>query len=50
MVGGHRVRAQQGEVFDLVGELGLLTVDGVGEAQGAALASRDAIAEGEGLA
>ena len=50
VIGGHAVRAQQGEVFDLVGELGLRAVDAIGEAQGTALAARDAIAEGEGLA
>ncbi len=50
MVGGHAVRAQQREVFHLVGELGLRAVDAIGKAQGAALAARNAIAEGERLA
>jgi hypothetical protein len=50
VVGWKAVRPQQGEVFDLVGLLGLLAIDGVGEAQGAALVAGDAIAEGEGLA
>ena len=50
VIGGLAVRTQQGEVFDLVGELGLRAVDGVGEAQSTAVAARDAIAEGEGLA
>ncbi len=46
----HAVRAQQREVFDLVGELGLRAVDAVGEAQRAVLAAGDAIAERERLA
>jgi hypothetical protein len=41
---------QKCEVFYLVGLLGLLAVDGVGEAQDAVFAAGDAIAEGEGLA
>ena len=50
VIGRHSVRAQQGEVFDLVGELGLITIDAIGEVQGAAFAAGDAIAEGERLA
>jgi len=50
VVGGHRIRAQEGEVFNLVCEFGLRTVDAVSEMQGAALATGDTIAEGEGLA
>ena len=50
VISGHAVGAQQGEVFHLVGELGLLAVDAVGKAEGAVLAAGDAIAEGEGLA
>ena len=50
MIGGHSVAAQQGEVLDLVGQLGLLAVDGVVKAQDAVVAAGDAEAEGEGLA
>ncbi len=35
VIGGHAVTAQQGEVFDLVGEFGLLAVDAIVEVQGA---------------
>jgi len=45
VVCGVAVGAQQGEVFNLVGLFGLLTINGVGEGQGAVLAARDAKAE-----
>ena len=49
VVGGHSIASQQGEVLDLVGELGLLAVDAVREAQRTAIAG-NAVAQGEGLA
>ena len=50
VVGRHAVRAQQGEVFDLVGELWLRAVDAIDKSQHAALAARHAIAQRERLA
>ncbi len=50
VVGRHPIRPQQGEVFDLVGELGLLAIDAVGKAQGPVVATGNAIAKGKGLA
>ena len=43
VIGGIAVRAQQGKVLDLVGELGLRAINGVGKAERAALdrAGRD---------
>ena len=49
VVSGESIGTKLGEVFDLGGELGLLTVDAVSEAESAVLAAGDTIAEGEGL-
>ena len=49
-VGGDPGRTQQGEVFHLVGELGLLAVNAIDKAEGTAFTAGDAIAKGEGLA
>ncbi len=46
----HPIRAKQGEVFNLVGELGLRSIHAVDKAQGALMAAEDTIAEGKGLA
>ncbi len=50
VIGRHAVRAQQGEVFHLIGLLGLLAVDAIHKLQDPALAAGDAIAQGERLA
>ena len=50
MIGRHAVAAQQGKVFDLIGQLGLLAIDGIGKAQHAVMAARHAEAQGERLA
>ena len=50
VIGRHAVRSQQGEVFDLVGELGLRSIHAIDKAQDAVLTAGDAIAQGEGLA
>jgi hypothetical protein len=47
VISGKAIRTQQGEVFDLVGELGLFPIDAIGEAQGTILTAGDSIAEGE---
>ncbi len=50
MVGRHPVAAQQGEILDVVGGLGLLAVDEVVERDRASGAARHAEAKHEGLA
>ncbi len=46
----HAVGAEQREILDIGGGLGLLAVDAIGEAHGAFGVARDAVAQGEGLA
>src|SRR5271166_3445753 len=50
VVGGHAVAAEQGEVFDVVGGFGLMTVDGVGKADVFAGTARDSEAQCKSLA
>ena len=49
MIGRHAVAAQQGEVFDLIGQLGLLAIDGIDKAQDAVVAAGHAEAQRKGF-
>ena len=50
VVGGQAVAAQQGEVFDIGGRLGLLAIDSIAEGDGVDRVARHAEAQHEGFA